>query len=280
MFENVVVGIAADGEAADDAIALARQLVSARGELTLVEVLVVVDRPAPDSGSFQAAANYRHAIEELTDLARQLGIAARVSCVEAPSVRRGLHEFVSAQHADLLVVGPSRSDEVVQLLLGDDTLEVLEDAPCPVAVAPAGYAARAATIQRIGVAYDGSTESDEALTLARSLAGDRGAELSAFEAVRPPLYPGDIWDVRGEMDHHVEEALRRLAALGGVEAEADFGDPADELARYARSVDLLIIGSHKSRPLDRLLQQTTSQQLVDRTSSPLLVLASNGRARG
>ena len=279
VFENVVVGIGDDDEAGDDAIALAKQLVSARGQLALVHVLVVTVRPAPDSGSVQTAAKYSRAVEELTDLARTLRIAGHVSCVEAPAVRRGLHEFASAQHADLLVVSSSRSDEVVQLLLGDDTLEVLEDSPCPIAVAPAGYAARAATIHRIGVAYDGSTDSERALTLARSLAAERGAELSAFEAVQAPLYPHDVWDVR-EMDHHVEEARQQVAALGGVEAEAEFGDPAGELARYAHSVDLLVMGSHKDRPIDRLLQQTTSQQLADRTPSPLLVLASNERTRG
>jgi nucleotide-binding universal stress UspA family protein len=280
MFANVVVGVPTDDRVGNDAIVLASQLLAPRGQLALVHVLVVTDKPAPDSGSVHAAAKRRHTVEELTDLAQQFAIAAQIAYVEAPSVRSGLHEFVSAQRADLLVVGASRSDEVVQLLLGDDTLEVLEDAPCPVAVAPAGYAARASTIHRIGVAYDGSAESEEALTIARSLARDRGADLSAFEVVPAPLYVHDIWDVRGEMDHHVEEARQQVAALGDVEAEAEFGDPVDALARFAQSVDLLVIGSHKYRPIDRMPQQTTSQQLARRTSSPLLILSPNGRARG
>jgi len=279
MFENAVVGIGADDEAGDDAIALAKQLVSPRAQLTLVHVLVVTDRPAPDSGAAQTAAKYRRAVEELTDLARQAGVAAEVSCVEAPSVRSGLHEFVSAHNADLLVISSSRSDEVVQLLLGDDTLEVLEDAPCPVAVAPAGYAARPSAMHRIGVAYDSSTESEQALAMARRIASDCGAELSAFEAVPAPLHPRDAWDVRGEMDHHVEEARQHLAALDGVAAEAEFGEPGSELTRYAQSVDLLVIGSHRYGPLDRGSQQAMPQRLAGRTSSPLLVLSSNGRAR-
>lgn len=279
MFENVVVGIGTDDEAGDDTIALAKQLVSPRGLLALVHVLVVTARPAPDSASTQAAVKYRHVVEELTDLAQQLGIGAEVSCIEARSVRRGLHEFASAKHADLLVVGASRSEEVVRMLLGDATLEVLEGAPCPVAVAPSGYAARIATLQRIGVAYDGSTGSEQALTVAKSLASDRGAELSAFEAVRTPLEPRDVWDVRGELDHQVEGVRERVAASSGVQAEAEVGDPADELARYAHSVDLLVIGPHTRRPTDHLSQHSTSQQLAERSSSPLLVLASNGHAR-
>jgi nucleotide-binding universal stress UspA family protein len=239
MFENVVVGIGGNDEAGDDAIALAKQLVSPRGRLTLVHVLVVAAKPAPDSGSFQTAAKHRRAVEELTDLAQQLAPAARVSCLEAPSVRRGLHEFASTRQADLLVVGASHNDELAQLLLGDDTGEVLDDPPCPVAVAPVGYVCRATTIQRIGVAYDGSTESERAVVLARRWATGRDAELSAFQVVSAPLYPRDVWDVRGEIDRHVEDARRQVAALGGIDAEAEFGDPADELIRYASSVDLL-----------------------------------------
>lgn len=280
MFENVVVGIGTDDEASDDAIALARQLVSQRGHLTLIHVLVVPAKPSPDSSSVHIATKRRRALEELTDLTRQRSSAVRVSCVEASSVRRGLHDFASDQDADLLVIGPSRSDEVVRLLLGDDTREVLEDAPCPVAVAPAGYGAQMAAIRRIGVAYDGSPECEDALTVARTLAAERRAALSAFEAVSPPVRERDVWDVRGEMDHHVEEVRGQVAALGDVEARAEYGDAADELTRYAQSVDLLVIGSHRYRPIDRLLQRTTAQQLADRAPSALLVLSSNGHTHG
>ncbi len=277
MLDNVMVGIGTDDEAGEDAIALAQQLVSSGGQLTLVHVLVVTAKPAPDSGAVHATATYRRAIEELTDLARQLVPSAHVACVDAPSVRRGLHELAAAEHADLLVVSSSRTDEVARLLLGDDTTEVLQDPPCPVAVAPPRYAAHSTAIRRIGVAYDGSPESEQALALARSLATDRGAELSAFETAPERPRPRDIWDAAP--DHHLDETRDQVAALGGVEAEAELGDPADELARYAPSVDLLVIGSHKSRAIDRGLQQTTAQQLADRTSSPLLVLSSDG-ARG
>ena len=38
-------------------------------------------------------------------------------------------------------------------------------------------------------------------------------------------------------------------------------------------VDLLVIGSHRYRPIERVLEDTASQQLADEPSSPLLVLA-------
>ena len=273
MFEEVVVGIRGDDEAGRDAIALANELVCPQADLTLLHVHVVAVKPAPDSGSVGDAAKCRYAVERLTALAGEFAIAAEVSCVEARSVRRGLHEFASARHADLLVVSASHNDELARDFVGDDTRELLQDPPCAVAVASAGYAARAA-MRRIGVAYDGSAESEQALALARRLAVELHAELSAFEAVRAPLYVRDVSDVQREDEEHVEEARQRLAALGGLKAEAASGDSVEELVRYGQSVDLLVIGSHKYRRIDHLWQQSTAQQLADVASSPLLVLPS------
>jgi hypothetical protein len=92
----VVVGIR-DDQAGRDAIALATELASADGAVTLLYVQVVTARPAPDSGAVGAAAKYRRPIERLTMLANDCAIAARVSCVEAPSPAAGC---TSSSHAN------------------------------------------------------------------------------------------------------------------------------------------------------------------------------------
>jgi nucleotide-binding universal stress UspA family protein len=279
MFEHVVVGIR-DDDSGRDAIALAKELVSPQGGLMLLYVHVVAPKPAPDSGSVGDAAKSRYALERLTALAAELSVDARLWCEQAQSVRRGLHEFALRQHADLLVVRASHYDELAREFIGDDTREVLEDAPCAVAVAPVGYSARAAAVTRIGVAFDGSAESERALALARKLAAERHGELSGFEAVGMPLYVRDPWDVRGvEIDEQVEQARQQIAALGGVQPHAEFAeDTVEGLMQYGASVDLLVIGSHRYRPLDRFLGQSTSQRLADEASSPLLVLPSSAHA--
>jgi nucleotide-binding universal stress UspA family protein len=261
MFEEVVVAVGED-DSARDAVALGKELGSAHGRLTLVHVLVVASKPAPDSGAAGDAARRRHACERLTALSSEFSAAAQVSWVEARSVRRGLHAFASSRHADLLVVGTSPPDDSSPVQLRDQTREVLEDPPCAVAVAPLGYAAHVAAVGRIGVAYDGSDESEQALVLARRLAAERHAELSAFEAVRPPLYIHDPWNVEGETAEHVAHARQHIRAVTGLEAHAGSGDAADELARYSDSVDLLVVGAHKYRPLDHLLDGSTSQRLA------------------
>ena len=272
MFENVVVGIRGEDDYGHGAIALARQLLSPHGAVAFVNVHVVTSRPAPDSGAEADAATHRYILERLTALAEESAMHAEAACIDARSVRRGLHEFASRRGADLLVVSASHNDELARMYI-DDTYDVLEKAPCAVAVAPSGYASRAGDLHRIGVAYDGSPESGRAVDVARELAAAHRAVLSAFEAVKAPMYVHDPSDVDGEIDQRVAAAQTRIASLGGIEPEARFGDAVEELIRYAQGVDLLVFGSHKYTAFDRLLEGSTSQRVADRAASPLLVLA-------
>ncbi|MBV8219035.1 MAG: universal stress protein [Solirubrobacterales bacterium] len=277
MFDVVVIGI--DGyEAGRDAISLAKALLSGDGEVTLVYVEVLQSKPAPEADTRPDDEAQRFGLERLGRLRDEGQIAADISRVEAPSVRRGLHEFAAGQDADLLVIGAGRHDPVAHMFLGDEAREVLEDPPCPVAVAPAGYSKRPGQIRKIGVAYDGSPESHGALALARKLTVEHHASLSAFEAVPAPAYARDVWNLEGEIDADVEKARQRIAALGDVEAHAEFADDAvDGLRRYGASVDLLVVGAHRHRPADRLVERSTSQRLADEPSCPLLVLGAAER---
>ena len=278
MFASVVVGIAGY-EAGRDAIALAKALLPGNGKVTLVYVEVLQSKPRPEADTRADDEARRFGLERLGRLRDEGQIAAEISRIEAPSVRRGLQEFAAGQDADLIVIGAGRHDPVAHMFLGDEAREVLEDPPCPVAVAPVGYCECPGRIRKIGVAYDGSPESHRALALARKLTAQHRASLSAFEAVRAPAYARDIWNVEGEIDADVEQSRQRMAALGDVEPHAEFADNAVAgLRRYGASVDLLVLGAHKYRPADRLVERSTSQRLVDEPPCPLLVLGSAKRA--
>ena len=265
MFSSVVVGVK-EPEAGRDALCLARALASAKGNLTLAHVHVVAPKPAPDSGASGAAARRRDRLERLAALRDESHLDAEVVCDEARDVRQGLHDIAGAREADLLVIGASRDDEIYRDLVGDTARELLEDAPCAVAVAPVRYAERRRPLRTIGVGYDGSPESHRALGVARRLAADQHATLSAFEAV---YGPGRVEDT---IDDEVAQALERLDKLGGVDGYAQYGEPTSELRRYGRSVDLLVLGSRQPRPIGRLRGPGTAQRLVDEPPCSLLVV--------
>ena len=268
MFDNVIVGVA-DRETGRDALALALQLASRDRPLTLAYIQAVL--PKPDAGARSLAADRRRALERLAPL-KDRSPDSRLVCVEADSVGGGLHELARRHEADLLVIGASRRDDYERLFLGDDTRAVLEDAPCPVAVAPIGYAARPPVIENVGAAYDGSTESRRALAVAQLLGRELGAHVSAFEAIPVPVDAHDPANPQPEIDRDIEQARRRMAALGDVEPQAAAGDPEEEIKRYATSVDLLVVGPHRYRPVDHLTSGSLAQRLGDRTPCALLVL--------
>jgi nucleotide-binding universal stress UspA family protein len=267
MFDNVIVGVA-DPEAGRDALALALQLASPGRPLTLVYVQAVMPGPRPDS----LAADCRRAQKRLAPL-QACAPESRLVCVEADSIARGLHELARRHDADLLVVGASRRDDSERPFLGDDARASLEDAPCPVAVAPVGYSRRSQSLEEVGAAYDGSTESRRAVAVAQLLGSEHGAHVSAFQALPVPVDAHDPANPQPEIDRDVEQARRRMAGLGDVEPQAAAGEPEEEIKRYATSVDLLVVGSHRYRPVDHLADGSLAQRLGDRTPCALLVLA-------
>jgi nucleotide-binding universal stress UspA family protein len=238
MFKNVLIGVD-DGGGGRDAVALARRLNASEADLTLGHIY-----PGDPGASDHRSDEEQARGEDLFGaIAGDLGPGAVVRCRGSSSVGRGLHELSEAIGADLLVVGSSRRGRLGRVLLGDDTRAALNGAPCAVAVAPDDYAYDPGLIREIGVGYNGSHESVHALDVARGLAAETGAKLSAFQAV--------------------------------------YGRAAEELAIFSASVDLLVVGSRGYGPVGRLVHGSTSQQLARISRCPLLVLtrAARGRAR-
>ncbi len=281
MFKRVIVGVDAQ-EGGRDAIALARMLQAEDGELTLA--YVYRGEPVAWRGSNAAydAAEAERAREVLERAREQAGVESQLGWHGSPTVGRGLHELAEALRADLLVVGSSRRGLLGRVLIGDDTHDALNGAPCAVAIAPTGYAQHPAAMREIGVGYDGSPESEHALGLARKLAAERHMKLSAFEAVAFPayLFVGPGMDDDTMIGATVDDARARIAQFEGVEPHAAYGQPAEELALYSASLDLLVVGSRSYGPIGRLVHGSTAQKLARTARCPLLVLTRGARESG
>ncbi len=267
MFHNAVVGVD-DGTRAQDAIALAKLLLASDGSLALTHVHGGDPRTrelVPEYG----AAEREDSRQLLEKVRSEAGIDAALLSLGSLSVGHGLHKVVAHVGADLLVLGSHRHSMFGRVTVSDHLRAALNGAACPVAVAPGGYADRAGSLSTIGVGYDGSPESEHALTVARQLASEAGAKLSAFRAV------GLVFNDRANNDtvnRVVGDARERLAALGDVEPHAAFGDAAEELALFGGSVDLLIVGSRSYGPLGRLVHGSTSGRLAHIARGAVLVL--------
>jgi len=274
MFESVLVGV--DGRPSSrDAIELARRLVDGDGQLMLAHV---------HSGELHPLRAVQHDLlrkdrERSKALLEQertaTGVDAGLQSVLALHAGAGLHQQADVQHADLLVVGSCSRGAFGRAMLGDHTRDAINGAPCAVAVAARGYAAKPDPIKIVGVAYNGTPESEAALDFARTLAAASGASLKAVEVISIPsvAYTGIMPVAIGDtIDVMLRTATARMSALADVDGKAVYGVPGEELATFSAEVDLLVVGSRSYGPVKRLVLGSTSEHLARHARCSLLVL--------
>jgi len=281
MFSQVIAGV--DGKAnGRDAAVLASKLVTPEGQLTLVNVYTA-ERSYRDSVNFPEFVR-EDCLELLGREQAATSADAQVDAVGASSVGAGLHHVAEERGADLLVVGSCSRGAVGRVLLGDDMRASLEGAPCAVAVAPSGYAEHPGSLDTIGVAYDGSAESDAALGLAREVAREHSSKVAALNVINlTPTYASSAMvaiDWSDVINDLVREAQARLNSLTDIQGRAVRGIKTETLAQFCEQVDLLVVGSRGYGPARRMLFGSTSEYLAHHASCPLLVLRRGVEAHG
>jgi nucleotide-binding universal stress UspA family protein len=207
--------------------------------------------------------------------------AATVALPAGGSPAQALHDLAEREHASLLVIGSSRRGQLGRVMPGAVTDRLLHGAPCPVAVAPAGFGASVAP-RLIGVAFTDTPDGRAALDAARALAAQADARVHVF-VVAEPL----DWLVSGTLDGvalaDADRARRRRAddalavALEAIGPERSAGGrilsgrPAPALAAASGDVDLLVCGSRGYGPVRTLVLGSTSHALVRAAACPVLV---------
>lgn len=272
MFNQVLVGV--DGrEGGRDAIALARQLASPEAHITFAH-LCTDDLIGGRGSALAMKSEYEESRQMLALERLDASVEGDLEVRQAGSAGRGLHELAEELRADLLVVGSSRRGFLGRVLIGDDMLASLNGAPCAVAIAPRGYANAPGELVTIGVGYDGSAESEQALAAARNVAARHGAAIRAMSVVSLKVLHGepipDNWpEVVKQL---IDDEVRRFDTVEDVSGDASYGEPGEELARFGQEVDLLAVGSRGYGPLQRLLHGSASNYLARHARCPLLVL--------
>ena len=144
----------------DDAVALARRL-SGLYEAELLAVHVVGMPPTRDRFTGPVLDRLEDAAGVVLARARRglggiPGPAPRA--VHASSPAAGLQAVCEAEGAGLVTVGPTHRGPVGRVLAGTTAERLLSGAPCPVALAPNGYAEGGRSLERVVAGYDGGEE--------------------------------------------------------------------------------------------------------------------------
>lgn len=200
---------------------------------------------------------------------------------ESPA--RGLQKLAEDIEPLAIVVGSAHRGTLGRVLLGDVGSKLLSGAPCPVAVAPLGYADREGEhLLRIGVAVDGGVESERALTEAIVFTERLHASLAVVSVLgAPPVgYGSNPWAASGDLDRMqreytaqvLEDAAERVPNDVPVKIQRLKGDPAQQLAKFSEGLDLLLVGSRGYGPLRRVLLGGVSASLMRNAACPVLVV--------
>ncbi len=281
MSKTIVVGV--DGrEGGRDALSLAGRLARMSGaDLIALRVL-----PFDYYATRAASPSFAEVVDEdaSAELAEELAradVRASVRLQSDSSPARALHRVAEQERAALIVVGSTHRGRAGRVLAGDHAAGTLHASPCPVVVAPRGFAAREwGPVTRIGVGFDGRPEARQALDHAVEFAREAGATIEVMSVIGAPISeveagvydPEWLEQARAEAEEELETALRDVdvdvEAGGGVFA----GTAVDELTDLSARVDLLVVGSRAWGPVRRILIGSTAARLMREAHCPVLVV--------
>ena len=281
-YEKLIAGYDGSDRAADG-LALAERLADVTGAELLVVAVVPHEFPYAPGTPEREEVLRGQAEDMLADaVAESDRVHARVVATRSPA--QGLHDLAESEQADAVVLGSSHRGPLGRVLAGSVAERLLHGAPCPVAVAPAGYREGSHGMGVVACAFDGYDEARLALRHAEYLARCTGGVLRVLAVHEPELIFG-IDQVPGAYDRvelgrlerkRLTRALEEAAASiePGIEVRHDLldGSAVEELAGAAADgVDLLVVGSRGYGPVRRVLLGGVSSGLM--RSSPVPVLA-------
>jgi nucleotide-binding universal stress UspA family protein len=194
-----------------------------------------------------------------------------------------LHDLAEREGAGALVIGSSSRGPMGRVLPGAVTDRLLQGAPCPVAVAPAGFNLDDAGPPRlVGVAFVDRPDGHVALATARTLAGQARAAVRVLTVAEPldlvlSAEP-EIHDAARQASLQAAEAtLARAIGAGSEDGQVLAGDVARALAAASEDLDLLVCGARGHGPIRTLLLGGTSHALVRKAACPVLVVPLGAR---
>ena len=216
--------------------------------------------------------------------AEMRGLDVTTEAIASRTPALTLQEVAERDGAQMILVGSCHRGPVGRTLAGSVGESLLHGASCSVAIAPHGYRERDQDrLQRIAVAFDGSSESWAALETAIGLAERCHATITAIAVADYPTFEyATAWTVlsvgefrdaeRADKQRVLDLATSRIPAGLEHESRVLTGEPAVELRDVSGEFDLMVAGSRSWGPLKRTMLGSMTRKLIRSCSCPVLVL--------
>lgn len=288
-WQPVLVGVDGSTEGLDAAVAAWRIAEAAGAPLTPVHGVRVGSRlPASLQETADASALASGLVAAArSSLVAELGKRVPIAVAERLEVSEGppahvLYHAVHRHGAELLVLGGKRHAAPVRWFGGSTVHNAVRTIDVPILMV-VGQPTR---FDRLLAAIDLSDATGPTLDWARRFAAVFGGSVRPIHVVEPlPTIPDGAVDLD-------EETHLRLAEEGVREAVADLaveeanvmchGSPARAIAETAAAwaADLVIVGTHGKGWVDRVLLGSTTERLLNRLPTSVLVVPTGGVGGG
>lgn len=255
-------------------------------ELTLVHAVDLGVLESPLLAPAMAKQAYKDFRRAMMDAGQQLlDQTAALVPTSVASVRR-VCEFGSPAHvilnaaqsasADVVVVGSRGRGRLVELVLGSVSHRVLAHATCSTLVVKG----LPIDLRRVLLAVEGPEDADRLQRWLRAHPFNKPVELVVMSVVPTPQF-GEPRTVQESWGEAAMEAAQGMvdAVAGGLSGpsyspagQVFRGDPAERILLVAARCDLVVVGSHGRKGLDRFLLGSVSHSVAHRAACPVLVV--------
>lgn len=212
----------------------------------------------------------KRAHEALESFLAEAGRDAKTVTREAAEPYQGIVDGAKEYGAGVIVIGRRGKRGLARLRVGDTAVKVIGHSESTVLVCP-----RAARLweKRVLAATDGSRHSEAAVGAAGHLAKQAGLPVTVVSVVTASHSAAR----RREAEQAVAAAVQRLKDMGvAAEGKIVEGRPDEATVKTAEAVgaDLIVVGSHGRTGLERVLLGSTTERVINQTSTAVLVVKS------
>lgn len=229
-------------------------------------------------------AEFRRELERL--LPTSIYEKSRKEIVIGKAVSPTILEYAEKNRSDLIVAGSHGHTAIGNLLLGSVTQVLIRNTDIPIMVvhhfSPTDQ--KSNRFQRIAVPTDFSQPAMRAANLGVQLRKITGGELHYLHVVDLPgleeihanylaerLHLNEV----GTVDVLLRDTMQELKPNAEVQFSKLYGDPPREILNYSREkrIDLLIMGTHGRKTLDRLLIGSVTASVISKAECPVITVA-------
>jgi len=243
---------------------------------------------APEQALLQSRAHQLEALQRCVEPAQTQGIPVDTAVAEG-DVAETIVAEAGNWRADLVVIGARAYRTTSGWHLGSVTQRVIRESPCPVLAVPRpaeGFQAGSALpFEKILCPVDFSEPSRRALDYALDLARGTSARLTLLHVLE--WFPEEAGDAPLYVpEYHLdlgEDARQRLRGVlpeemllrGGHEELVATGVPYRAILEVwrQRGADVIVLGIHGRRALDRVLSGATAAHVLREASCPVLAVS-------